>query len=179
MDADLRTRLGWFAVALLFAAAAVLLYIDYRRIASRVGVSYGKATIGAAAPDVEFETLDGHKVTLRSYAGHPLVVNFFATWCVPCKAELPLFESRFVKMAPKGLAVLGADEQEDGARVRAFVRAHGVTFPVVIDQGPAIDTYGGDAIPTSVFIDSSGVLRAVHVGEMTPGMLDADLQKIL
>jgi cytochrome c biogenesis protein CcmG/thiol:disulfide interchange protein DsbE len=179
MDAHLRTRLGWIAVALLFAAAAVLVYVDYRRIASGVGVSYGKATIGAAAPDVQFETLDGHKVSLMSYAGRPLVVNFFATWCVPCKAELPLIESRFVRLAPRGLAVLGADEQEDSDRVRAFVRAHGVTYPVVIDTGPAIDTYGGDAIPTSLFIDRTGVLRGVHVGEMTPDILDEELQKIL
>jgi hypothetical protein len=63
--------------------------------------------------------------------------------------------------------------------VRAFVRAHGVTYPVVIDTGPAIETYGGDAIPTSLFIDRTGVLRGVHVGEMTPDILEEELQKIL
>jgi cytochrome c biogenesis protein CcmG/thiol:disulfide interchange protein DsbE len=179
VDANLRSRIGWIAVVVLFVAAATLFYVDYQRYNSGAGATYGRATIGAIAPDVPFDTLDGHKLALTSYGGHPLVVNFFATWCVPCKAELPLIESRYVRLAPRGLAVLGADEQESVDRVRAFVRAHGVTYPVVIDQGPALEAYGGDAIPTSLFVDRKGVLRAVHIGEMTPEILDQELQKIL
>jgi cytochrome c biogenesis protein CcmG/thiol:disulfide interchange protein DsbE len=179
MGADLRSRIGWVAVAALFVAAAVLVYVDYQRYKNGVGVSYGIATIGARAPDAPFDTLDGDKLVLTSYAGHPLLVNFFATWCVPCKAELPLIESRYVRLAPRGLAVLGADQQESVAQVRAFVRAHGVTYPVVIDQGSAIEAYGGQAIPTSIFIDRTGVLRAVHIGEMSADVLDEELAKIL
>ena len=179
MNADLRSRLGWIAVGLLFAAAAVLLYFDFRRLTSGTGVKYGSAMIGAPAPDVKFDTFDGHNVALTSFIGHPLVVNFFATWCVPCKAELPLLQSRFVRLQPRGLAVVGVDEQEGADQVRAFARAHEVTYPVVIDQGAAIALYGGDAIPTSLFIDRDGVLRAVHVGEMDAKILDGELTKIL
>jgi cytochrome c biogenesis protein CcmG/thiol:disulfide interchange protein DsbE len=179
MDADLRARIGWVAVAVLFVAAAVLFYFDYQRYSSAPGATYGRATIGAIAPDVSFETLEGHKVALTSFSGHPLVVNFFATWCVPCKAELALIESRYIRLAPRGLAVFGADQQESVDQVRAFVRAHGVTYPVAIDQGPALQAYGGNAIPTSLFIDRKGVLRAVHVGEMSAEILDEDLAKIL
>jgi cytochrome c biogenesis protein CcmG, thiol:disulfide interchange protein DsbE len=179
VDAKRWSRIGWIAVVVLFAVAAALLYADYQHYKSGIGATYGRATIGTIAPDVAFDTLDGHSRNLAAFAGHPLVVNFFATWCIPCKAELPLIESRYVRLAPRGLAVLGADQQESVEQVRAFVRAHGVTYPVVIDQGPALQAYGGDAIPTSLFIDRQGVLRAVHVGEMTPQMLDDDLAKIL
>lgn len=179
MNPDFRSRIGWLAVVALFIAAGVLLYIDYTRYKSGTGTKYGIATIGAIAPDVSFEALDGHKLALSSYAGRPLVVNFFATWCVPCRAELSLIESRFQRLGPQGLAVLGADQQEGADQVRDFARAHGVTYPVVIDQGPALQAYGGAAIPTSLFIDRKGVLRAVHVGEMSAEILDAELQKIL
>lgn len=179
MAADLRSRIGWIAVAALFVAAAVLFYVDVQRYKNGVGATYGRAVIGSSAPDVAFDSLDGHKLALTSYAGHPLVVNFFATWCVPCKAELPLIESRFVRLAPRGLAVLGADQQESVTQVRTFVRAHGVTYPVVIDQGPALEAFGGEAIPTSIFVDRAGVLRAVHIGEMNAEILDEELQKIM
>jgi cytochrome c biogenesis protein CcmG, thiol:disulfide interchange protein DsbE len=179
VDAKLWQRIGWITVVVLFVLAAVLFEFDYQRYKSGTGATYGRATIGAVAPDVAFDTLDGRVRRMAAFAGHPLVINFFATWCVPCKAELALIESRYVRLAPRGLAVLGADQQESVAQVRAFVRAHSVTYPVVIDQGPALATYGSEAIPTSLFIDREGVLRAVHIGEMTPEMLDEELAKIM
>ena len=180
MNSELRLRLGWIAVMLLFAAAAVLLYLDFSRFRSRTGVRYGSATIGAPAPDVTFATLDGGKQRLSASFGKPLVVNFFATWCVPCKAELPLIESRYVKLRSSGLTVLGVDEQESAKSVIAFTRAHGVTYPIVIDADEtAFDAYAGHAIPTSLFIDRNGVLQAVHIGYLTPELLDAELQKIM
>ncbi|HME81332.1 MAG TPA: TlpA disulfide reductase family protein [Candidatus Eremiobacteraceae bacterium] len=179
MSPELRLRLGWAAVFVLFVGAAVLFAIDVARWNGGAGVRYGSATIGAPAPDTRFVTLDGANASLRDYAGKPLLVNFFATWCTPCKAELPLIQSRYVQLRARDLEVLGADQQESASQVRAFVAAQGVTYPTVIDQGAAIDAYGGEAIPMSLFIDRRGVLRAVHVGEMNAAMLDADLQKIL
>jgi cytochrome c biogenesis protein CcmG/thiol:disulfide interchange protein DsbE len=179
MSPEMRLRLGWAAVIVLFCAAAALLYLDYGRWTKGAGVRYGIAAIGAPAPDVLLDTLDGAHARLASFQGAPLVVNFFATWCVPCKAELPLLQSRYVQLRSRGLRVLGVDQQEDASQVRAFVKAHGVTYPVVIDGGAAIDAYGGHAIPMSLFIDAHGVLRAVHIGEMSADMLDDDLQKIM
>ena len=165
---------------LLFAAATVLLYVDFSRFRSGAGVRYGRATIGSPAPDVTFDTLDGSKQPLRAAFGKPLIVNFFATWCVPCKAELPLIESRYVKLRSQGLTVLGVDEQETPKAVRTFTHAHGVTYPIVIDgTGSAFDAYAGHAIPTSLFIDRNGVLQAVHVGYLTADILDDELQKIM
>lgn len=110
---------------------------------------------------------------------HPLVLNFFATWCVPCKAELPLLQRRYLEMRRKGLLVVGVDQEEDATEVSAFVRRFGVTFPVVVDKGDGTLTYDIHAIPTSIFIDSSGIVRAIHVGELSASSLDADVAKIL
>lgn len=179
MSPEMRLRLGWAAVIVLFCAAAALLYVDYGRWTNGVGLRYGIAAIGAPAPDVPLVTLDGARTPLASFQSGPLVVNFFATWCVPCKAELPLIQSRYVQLRTRGLRVVGVDQQEDASQVRAFVKAHGVTYPVVIDGGPAFDAYGGHAIPMSLFIDAHGVLRAVHIGEMSADILDDNLQKIM
>jgi len=179
MSPELRLRLGWAAVIVLFCGAAALFAIDVQRWNGGAGVAYGSARIGLPAPDTRFVTLAGAKTSLHDYFGKPLLVNFFATWCVPCKAELSLIQSRYVQLHARDLQVLGADQQEDASQVRAFVAAHGVTYPTVIDGGAAIDEYGGQAIPMSLFIDRQGILRAVHVGEMDAAMLDADLQKIL
>jgi cytochrome c biogenesis protein CcmG, thiol:disulfide interchange protein DsbE len=159
VNPELRLRLGWIAAFLLFAAAALLLYIDFKRY---------HAKSGSPAPDVTLQTLTGSRQQLRTSFGKPLIVNFFATWCVPCKAELPLLESRYARMKAEDLMILGVDEQETAASVRSFTREQGVTYPVVIDSGPAFDEYGGHAIPTSLFIDSKGVLQAVHVGYLSP-----------
>ena len=179
MNPQLRLRIGWVIAIVLFCAAGVLFAIDYSRWNSGAGAVYGRATIGSPAPDVAFAALDGSHATIRSFTGHPLLINFFATWCVPCKAELPLIQSRYERLAARGLEVIGLDQQEDAPDVRKFARAHGVTYPVFIDQGAAIDAYGGNSIPMSLFIDAKGVLQAVHIGEMSDAMLDADLQKIL
>src|ERR1022692_1351097 len=132
MNVDARYRLGWIAVALLFCLAAALLYVDFVRFRAGTGVAYGRAAIGAPAPDVLLVTLDGHARRLSTFFGRPLVVNFFATWCEPCKAELPLVESRYVAARASGLTVLGVDQQEGPHEVRAFAAAHGVTYPIVI-----------------------------------------------
>ncbi len=179
MNVDARYRLGWIVVAVLFCLAAALLYVDLVRFRAGTGVTYGRAAIGAPAPDVSLVTLDGHARRLSTFFGRPLVVNFFATWCEPCKAELPLVESRYVAARASGLTVLGVDQQEGPHEVRAFAAAHGVTYPIVIDTGPAVEVYGVNAIPATLFIDAGGVLRAVHVGQLTPEMLDADLRTIM
>ena len=179
MNPDLRLRLGWIAVAVLFCAAGWLLYVDYARYISGAGPKYGQASLGVPAPAVTFVTLAGKQQPLSAYGRTPIVVNFFATWCVPCKAELPLLQSRYERLRSSGLLVVGVDEQEEAAQVRAFVKSHGVTYPVVLDDRTAFDIYGGHAIPTSLFIDRRGVLQAVHIGEMSAEILDADLKKIL
>jgi thiol-disulfide isomerase/thioredoxin len=116
---------------------------------------------------------------LRSYAGHPLWVNFFATWCVPCKAELPEIERRYKTYNGVGLVVLGIDQQESSYAVSAFAKSYGVTYPLAIDQGAAASLFSVHLLPLSMFVDVTGTIRLIRIGQMQPDAMDAALETIL
>ena len=166
---------GWPLVLVLFAVAGLLLLRDCHSL--RQGSLAGP--IGKAAPDAPVVAMDGAKSRLHSFHGRPLWLNFFATWCQPCKAEMPEIEQRYKRLGGASLAVVGVDQQETPALVARFARPLALSFPIVIDDGPAASAYDVFALPTSVFIDEHGVVQAVHVGEMSPQQMDADLARII
>ena len=167
--------LAWFVVLVLFVSAGLLLRRDIAVFRDINGQSH----IGKQAPDATIVALDGRATRLAAFQGRPLWLNFFATWCPPCKAEMPDIEIEYRRFHRDGLEVLGIDQQEPRTLVAAFVRPFALTFPLLIDNGPLARAYGVSAIPTSVFIDRRGVLRAVHIGAMTPAQMEEDLKKIL
>ena len=116
---------------------------------------------------------------LNAYRGRPLWVNFFATWCPPCKDELPQIERRYEDKRPAGLLVLGIDQQEEPKVVRPFIKRFGLSYPVLIDSSRPPNAYVLQALPTSVFIDRFGIVRYIQIGEMTPPMMDKALASIL
>ena len=162
---------GWPLVLVLFAVAVLLLVRDYHVARD----TRAHSPIGRIAPDATVSTLDGNARRLLGAARRPTWLNFFATWCVPCKSEMPQIEQRYRRLSARGLAVVGVDQQESPDQVRRFARALGVTFPLVVDQGSAAGAYRVFALPTSVFIDAHGVIRALHVGAMSGQQMDDDL----
>lgn len=173
---------GWTIVVALFALALVA-FQHRLSVAEDQGGSLrsGAATVGAAAPDFHFIPValpSAKPVTLSSIEGHPLWLNFFATWCTPCKAEMPEIEQRYVKHKKDGLRVLGVDQQELVAAVREFGRARGLTFPLAVDPGEGALMYDISAIPTSVFVDTGGTVRAIYRGQMSAGEMDSALRTI-
>lgn len=165
---------GLLVMLVLFAVACLLLLRDvhvFRQAAM-------ESPIGKPAPDVSVLTLDGRSMRLEAH-GHPLWLNFFATWCPPCKVEMPDIERRYLLNRKDGLLVVGVDQQENPALVKRFAQPLGITFPLVIDSGQAAAKYRAFAFPTSVFIDARGVVRALHTGAMTQAAMDADLATIL
>lgn len=135
--------------------------------------------IGKPARDAQVTTLEGNSARLASYTGHPVWLNFFATWCPPCKQEMPQIEQRYRRLKPQGLTVVGVDQDETPALVARFVKPYAITFPIVIDEGPAAATYDVFALPTSVFIDAHGIVRAVHIGVLSGGQMDKELALIM
>jgi cytochrome oxidase Cu insertion factor (SCO1/SenC/PrrC family) len=121
---------------------------------------------GAAAPDFTLTALDGRRIGLADQLGRPVVLNFWATWCGPCKRELPLLV-RAAATHP-GLVVLALDQGEDAATVRTYAEAlPGVTSLAVLDpERGAGAAYAVGGLPVSVAIDAGGTVRAVHVGEL-------------
>jgi thiol-disulfide isomerase/thioredoxin len=127
--------------------------------------------VGRPAPDFELADLNGNSVRLSQYKGHPLILNFWATWCEPCKQEMPLLEAYQKKYSPD-LIVLGVDSGEGKVVVKSFLEKNEITFPIVLDEtsriGPIYQIAG---YPTSFFIDRNGILRSEHIGQVTEDLL--------
>ena len=103
--------------------------------------------VGAHAPAFSLPRLEGHgRVSLASLRGKTVVLNFFASWCGPCKQEAPQLESYWRRYRSKGVVVLGVDSGDTKSAARSFLSAHGVTYPIVFDPGETL-AYGPYALP--------------------------------
>lgn len=122
---------------------------------------------GFAAPDFELETLDVGRLRLSELRGQVAVVNLWATWCPPCRAEMPALQRLYEDYQGDGLVVLAvnATDQDSEAAARAFVSDHGLTFPVLLDpEGEASRSYALQALPSTYIVDREGVIRKVLIG---------------
>ena len=128
---------------------------------------------GKVAPAFEVEQLDGTKFRLADHVGREIVIlNFFATWCGPCKAEMPELDRLAREMAGRPVTILAIDAEEKRDLVGAFIRELGVTFPVAVDDsGAVLKQFGVDSFPTTVFIAPDGTIRLYQVGPV----LNADV----
>jgi len=120
--------------------------------------------MGRPAPDVGFVSLGGEKLRLSDYAGKPVFLNLFATWCPPCRAEMPSMQKLYERAAGDGLVML-AVSAEDRDVVEKFVRDNGFTFTVGVDPDRSVmDAYRVRAIPATFLIDRHGTIVYQHVG---------------
>jgi peroxiredoxin len=121
--------------------------------------------VGAPAPDFELIDLDGATVRLADLRGRPILLNFWATWCDPCRDEMPLFESALGEFGDAGLVVLGIDADEPAELVAEFRDELELTFPLLLDPGGEVqELYRIRGYPTTFFVDAEGVIRAQHIG---------------
>jgi thiol-disulfide isomerase/thioredoxin len=118
-----------------------------------------------AAPDFLLETLDGGTLRLSDLQGKAVLVNFWATWCQPCRSEVPHLVAAYDRYQQEGLEIVAVNLQEDEDTIARFAQEFGMRFPVVIDRsGDVADKYRVIGIPTSFFIDRSGVVRSIYTG---------------
>ena len=135
----------------------------------------------ARAADFTLLTPGGEAVRLADLRGKVVLLNFWATWCPPCKAEMPDMQSLHEQYGgAQGLVILGIDFQEDAATVDAFVREHGLTFPIVLDPTGEVtqDLYHVRPLPTSMIFDREGVIRDVWNGHIVKAAMLARLQRV-
>ncbi|GAB4449520.1 MAG: TlpA disulfide reductase family protein [Chloroflexi bacterium OHK40] len=120
------------------------------------------------APDFTLEDSDGHEVRLSDLRGQPVVLNFWATWCVPCKAEMPELQTLYSETgAGAGFELLAVNMREAPAPAAAFGAGLGLSFPLVIDPAGLIaDSFRVTVLPTTYVIDAEGVVRAQHLGPL-------------
>lgn len=136
------------------------------------------ARIGERPPDFEWVRPDGTRASLASLAGRPIVVNFWATWCLPCREEMPLLEARAA--ANPEWAFLAIDLDEEGDKVRAFFDELGlVRLEPVIDVGLATSRrYGLASVPSTFFIDAGGTIRHIQIGAFDEEKLERGMGKV-
>jgi cytochrome c biogenesis protein CcmG/thiol:disulfide interchange protein DsbE len=130
------------------------------------------------APDFALTTLAGEQISLAHLRGQPVVLNFWATWCDPCRREMPALQATADLYADK-VIVLGVDQGEPAALVRTFVEEYGLTYPILLDAQFAVSQqYNIRGLPTTFFIDADGIVRFLWVGEMNRITLAEGIAKI-
>lgn len=123
------------------------------------------ANIGNIAPDFELRTLDGQTVKLSALRGKPVLVNFWATWCPPCRAEMPYLQQVHEKWTTKGLVLLAIDLEEDTETIRKFMTELNLSMTVPLDtDGRVGKAYGITGIPETFLIDKDGIIRQKIIG---------------
>ena len=143
------------------------------------GASRG-INVGNRAPDFTLEALDGSKVSLQDYRGKVVLVNFWATWCPPCRAEIPDIEAAFEARQDDGFIVLGVNVEETRETVAPFVDEFEMSYPVLLDEsGRLLQTYRAIGLPMSVIVDQDGMIHARHIGFLTAADLDRYLAELL
>ncbi len=120
---------------------------------------------GELAPDFYFETPEGEPSSLTTLQGSPVLLNFWATWCPPCREEMPYLQQIWDGWQEKGLVLLAINIGESPSDVESFMQSQGLSFPVLLDSSGAIATqYDIRNIPTTFFIDSEGIIQHIKVG---------------
>jgi cytochrome c biogenesis protein CcmG/thiol:disulfide interchange protein DsbE len=152
---------------------------------------YNTPLLGKPAPPFTLEDLSGKKVSLSDYKGRALAINFWATWCAPCKVETPWLIDLRNQYAAQGFEVLAisaddidrkdprkfSDEKQEIAR---FVQKMRMPYPVLIDGGSVADSYGDlDALPTTFFLNSNGVVAAAQMGMTSKDEIERNIKKAL
>lgn len=134
--------------------------------------------INRRAPDFNLDSLDGKSIRLSSLQGKVLVINFWASWCDPCRQEMSLLQE-YADRYPTDMTVLAVNDGEAATTVHDFVEKHKLKFPVLLDPGKlVIDAYRVRALPTTLFVDATGALRFEHMGTLNDEQFSGYLRRI-
>ena len=138
---------------------------------------------GFSAPNFSLLDTQGQELQLEDFQGQAIILNFWATWCPPCKAEMPDLQNVFIQKQYSGVVVLGVNrtDQDNSLELDRFLESYGITFPVLLDSsGEIAKIYNISALPTTYFIRPDGIIHKVIVGGPLPqALLLAEIQQMI
>jgi peroxiredoxin len=168
MNLNWNSKTTWLGLmALLLAIGATWIALS-RVPAETVAARADRSPLprkGFAAPDFTLETLDGQAIALSDLQGQVVLINFWASWCLPCREEMPAIQQVYEQYRDQGFVVLAVNLQEQDAQVVAFVDQLELTFSVLMDRdGDVFERYRVMALPSTFFVDRAGVIQDLAVG---------------
>lgn len=137
---------------------------------------------GHPVPDFTLQNVDGETVSLSDFHGQPVIINFWATWCGPCRVEMPEFQEAFTEHQQDGLIILGVNltERDSVEAVPGFLDEFGLTFPVVLDaDGDVAEAYNVFGQPASVFVNKDGTVHELFYGPVNKTFIDERVEQLL
>lgn len=146
--------------------------------AASVPESNPALAVGSPAPDFLLAYADGNQVRLSDLRGRPVILNFWATWCGPCRVEMPDLVRTYQDHAEDGLVVIGVNFQEGAEEIKAFAEEFDITFPLAADAGDLARAYQVRVMPSSYFIDKDGKVSTRWLGVLTPSVIEKNLAAI-
>ena len=150
-----------------------------------IGCSAGSepstAIVGKAAPNFQLNNLDGQSVSLGDLRGKPVLINFWATRCPPCRSEMPYIQEIYEEWSGKGLVMLAINIGESPSQVKDFMQSHNFSLPVALDTKQVVaQKYNIQFIPTTFFIDKDGIIQEKIIGAFkTKEAIEKHLSKII
>jgi cytochrome c biogenesis protein CcmG/thiol:disulfide interchange protein DsbE len=172
----MKRRRLFVAAGVLLPALAVLALLAYGF--TREPHYIESPIIGRLAPSFAVTLFDGRAVQLEDFRGKVVFINFWASWCPPCRAEAPMLEATWRRLREQGVVFLGVSTQDEEPRARAFLEEFGISFPNGRDPGGriAID-YGVWGLPEAFIVDPTGRITYKHIGTLGPTMLAAKIEE--
>jgi len=128
-------------------------------------VSAKRGLIDQAAPDFTLKSAQGNNIKLSEHRGEVVLINFWASWCGPCRQEMPLLDELHSKYEPLGFTMLGVNVEEDSSVAQLMLSELNVNFPILFDTENSVsESYAVDAMPTTIIIDRDGKVQYIHRG---------------
>lgn len=158
-----------------------ILLLSVAMMLAALGARGADLPVLGKAPSWKLKDTAGKEVSSAEFKGKVVVLDFWATWCPPCRAEIPGYIALQKKYADKGVVIIGVSVDEQGAAaVVPFAKAQGINYRMLLANDDAVAAFGNiQAIPTTFVIDRDGNIRAKHVGYASQDEFDAQLQELL